>query len=321
MRMVFATLILALAPGAQAGSVEFEFAPGGFDDPTPTTPVGGNTGTTLGEQRRILLQTAGQIWADLIDSNVPIVVDVSFETFGPGGCTNTGAILGFAGPFTTQSGGLSIPLALANAQNGSDIFPGTPDISAQFNSDIDTGCFGGGPFYYGLDGNPPANTTSLFSTVLHELAHGLGFSSGVEEDNTTGDIGFTGAPTVFDTWVFDREQDKFLDEMNATEVMIAAENAPDVVWVGPNVDAEAENFLTSGLNMGTARVYAPGTFEPGSSLSHFASDSTPDLLMEPFAGNQAFDQVDLTPFLFQDLGYTIDFGAVDTVFADGFEGP
>ena len=31
----------------------------GFNDPTPVAPVGGNTGTTLGQQRLIAFQTCG----------------------------------------------------------------------------------------------------------------------------------------------------------------------------------------------------------------------------------------------------------------------
>ena len=33
----------------------------GFNDPTPVAPVGGNTGTTLGEQRLIVFETAARI--------------------------------------------------------------------------------------------------------------------------------------------------------------------------------------------------------------------------------------------------------------------
>ena len=35
----------------------------GFNDPTPVTPVGGNPGTTLGEQRLIAFDHAAKIWS------------------------------------------------------------------------------------------------------------------------------------------------------------------------------------------------------------------------------------------------------------------
>src|SRR5215472_8800812 len=50
----------------------------GFNDPTPATPVGGNTGTTLGQQRLIAFQYAADIWAGKIASAVEITIDGSF---------------------------------------------------------------------------------------------------------------------------------------------------------------------------------------------------------------------------------------------------
>jgi hypothetical protein len=44
----------------------------GFNDQTSTTPVGGNDGTTLGEQRLIALEHAVQIWAESLRSTVAI---------------------------------------------------------------------------------------------------------------------------------------------------------------------------------------------------------------------------------------------------------
>ena len=54
-------------------------APGvGFNDPTPVAPVGGNTGTTLGQQRLIAFQHAAEIWGQTLDSPVPVVVRAQF---------------------------------------------------------------------------------------------------------------------------------------------------------------------------------------------------------------------------------------------------
>jgi len=51
-------------------------APGvGFNDPTPKAPIGGNPGTTLGQQRMIAFQYAAAIWAAMLDSAVPINIE------------------------------------------------------------------------------------------------------------------------------------------------------------------------------------------------------------------------------------------------------
>ncbi len=66
----------------------------GFNDPTPRTPVGGNSGTTLGEQRMNAFKHAATYWAERIDSPVEIFVRASFEAKP---CSSTSAVLGSAG--------------------------------------------------------------------------------------------------------------------------------------------------------------------------------------------------------------------------------
>src|SRR5262245_39270841 len=67
----------------------------GFNDPTPVAPVGGNPGTTLGQQRLNAFQFAAAIWAAALDSNVTIQIASTFE---PLSCTATSATLGSAAP-------------------------------------------------------------------------------------------------------------------------------------------------------------------------------------------------------------------------------
>src|SRR5690349_14900788 len=63
----------------------------GFNDPTPAAPVGGNPGTTKGQQALNVFQAAADIWGATLDSSVPIVV---YATFEPLSCTATSAVLG-----------------------------------------------------------------------------------------------------------------------------------------------------------------------------------------------------------------------------------
>ncbi|MDP2602930.1 MAG: hypothetical protein Q8S00_10100 [Deltaproteobacteria bacterium] len=60
--------------------------------------------------------------------------------------------------------------------------PGQNDISATFSSTIGTpGCLQSSGWYYGFDGNPPAGTIDFVSVLLHELGHGLGFLTPVDD--------------------------------------------------------------------------------------------------------------------------------------------
>ena len=66
----------------------------GLNDPTALAPVGGNPGTSIGEQRRIAYQYAADLWGAVLVSNVPIRVQASFQ---PLQCNSAGTVLGSAG--------------------------------------------------------------------------------------------------------------------------------------------------------------------------------------------------------------------------------
>src|SRR5436309_13125758 len=66
----------------------------GFNDPTPAAPIGGNPGTTVGQQRLIAFQYAADTWGSILDSPVTIYIQ---SAFSPLACTATGATLGSAG--------------------------------------------------------------------------------------------------------------------------------------------------------------------------------------------------------------------------------
>src|SRR3989454_10921917 len=131
----------------------------GFNDPTPVAPVGGNPGTTLGQQRLNVFNQACFIWGQYLQSNVTIQVQANFDPLTP--CDSTSGVLGSAGAVSQASdfSGALIAntwysIALANKLAGSDLAPGTNDISARFNSSVDNStCLGTTSWYYGLDHN------------------------------------------------------------------------------------------------------------------------------------------------------------------------
>src|ERR1700755_1314685 len=97
-----------------------------LDDPTPADPVGGNSGTTLGEQRKLALDYAATTWGERLDSEAPITGGVA-STALP--CTGAASVLGAAATtalYTNITGGGAnpayyYPAALANKLAGRDI--------------------------------------------------------------------------------------------------------------------------------------------------------------------------------------------------------
>jgi hypothetical protein len=210
-------------------------APGvGFNDPTPAAPVGGNTGTTRGEQRLIAFQHAADIWSARLDSSVPIRIRAQFTPLGPG-------VLGSAGPVSVARDFANAPLAgtwyhvaLANKLAGVDLLPATDDINANFSTNFN--------FYLGLDNNHGAQP-DLVVVLLHEFAHGLGFSQ--FSNLTTGAL-FSGFPDAYNSKLLDLTTGLLWNQMTNAQRAASATNFGRVVWTGTFVTAGVPSVLVFG---------------------------------------------------------------------------
>jgi cysteine-rich repeat protein len=280
----------------------------GFNDPTPVAPVGGNSGTTLGAQRLIAFEYATDLWAAVLTSDVEIRVAAEFN---PLPCNAQEVVLGQAGSESVLAdfdgapeAATWYPDALADKLAGLDLSPLGADIGAEFNSTFGTTCAFPDGWYYGLDASPPGFDVDFVTTVLHELAHGLGFFTLV----TSSGGRFLGDNDVFMLSLEDHSEGLLWPEMTNGERRDSSRDTGDLHWVGPEVVA-ASGFLTSGVDPGTGHVemYAPSSYEYGSSVSHFSDALFPNDLMEPFDTGATHD-VGLTLELLSDLGWTFDCG-------------
>ncbi|MFL6673785.1 MAG: PA domain-containing protein [Massilia sp.] len=245
-------------------------APGvGFNDPTPLAPAGGNTGTTLGQQRLIAFQYAADIWGATLTSSVPIRVGASFE---PLNCTASSAVLGSAGAAEVFDAFPNIPRpstwypgALASKLAGSDqATPGMPHIQARFNSRLGLfpDCLPGSGFYLGLDGNFGAGI-DLITVLLHELGHGLGFQTFTDDE--TGQQ-FNGLPSVWDHFLIDNRNNKLWVNMSDAERVASAISGDGLSWNGPIVTAAVPQALGPQSNLavgGPAAGSASGNYAVG----------------------------------------------------------
>ena len=276
------------------------------DSPDPDSAEGGNTGTTLGEQRFIAFQYAADLWGEVLISDVEIEVGANFDELT---CSATSAVLGSAGPTTVHRDFSGAPVsstwyvqALANSLAGTDLGPSNSDIAATFNSAIGTTCSFPLVWYYGLDGNPPTGTIDFVSVVLHELCHGFGFLTFV--DLSTGEK-LASQDDAFMHHLEDHSTGKFYPEMTDAERVTASTDTGDLHWVGSNVVA-ASVILSSGRHSsGHVEMYAPATQQAGSSVSHFSTSLLPDQLMEPsYTG--PIHEFEITQALLEDIGWQVN---------------
>ena len=224
-------------------------------------------------------QYAVDIWSNIIVSSVPIRIQANWTQQDRG-------ILGSAGPTTievgsdgTQKANGIYPIALAEKIARRQLNnPNEPDIEADFNRNNN--------WYYGLDANPPAGQTDLVSVVLHEICHGLGFIGyfNVPENGSVGQYLSNGFPGVYD---------HFIENTQGQRLVSSTTAFPD------NSTALFRQFTGNNLffngpilrrNTGQrAKLYAPSTFDRGSSLYHLDENTyparEPNSLMTPQLAN------------------------------------
>jgi hypothetical protein len=304
----------ALDPAAPASSTitiqNGDGAGEGFNSAAAPFPDPGNNGATLGAQRLNVFNFAAAVWASQLDSTRATVVLSNFDPLTP--CSSSGGVLGAAGPQTVHHSFTNAPFpstwyaaALANKIRNLDINGATAEIGATFNSSVDSGCLGAGTrFYYGLDNAVPANRINLLVVVLHELGHGFGFLSLTDE---TSGAYFNGLPDAWARLMHDRTRNLTWFQMSQAQRQASAIDVNNLLWDGPNVRI-ASSFLTAGREAATGRVelFTPNPLQLGSSVSHWNTRASPNLLMEPAINAGLPLTLDLTRQLMRDIGWFRD---------------
>lgn len=225
------------------------------------------------DQAQAAFQAAVDVWAEHITSPVPIRIDAR--------CTDLdGNLLGSAGPFLVRNfGGAPVtntwyPYALADALAGRDLDASRADIQADFNSGFER-------WYLGTDGEGPGDQVELFTVVLHELGHGLGFIGSASIENGMGSFGLEqepGTPFIFDRFAEDAQGRALLNQSAYPQPSAAlADVLTDEVFFGGS--------SVTAVYGEPAPLYAPASWNAGSSFSHFDETifpaSEPDGLMTP----------------------------------------
>ncbi len=211
----------------------------GFNDPN------------LGAQRKQAVEFAANIWASALRSPVTLNVEASFSNLD---CGDGSGVLAQAGPqFIFESfsgapvGGTWYHGALAEALSGQNLSlqdssdANAGELTLTFNSRIDQACLGAGTrYHYGLNGNGGPSTINFVMVALHEMGHGLGFSSLVNESNGNQ---FLGRPDIFSRNLRDNSTGLLWHQMNNNQRRISAINSGNVAWNGSGVTSQAPNFL------------------------------------------------------------------------------
>lgn len=209
------------------------------------------------------VQRATAIWSELITSSVPIRVEAEWVNLGSptaGGLATAPFLRDFPGAALP---GTFYPETLAEALSGTDLNPGSFDIQIDVNSARTD-------WYFGTDGQPPANLIDMVSVVLHELGHGLGFLGSMNVVGSTGSwgLGAPAFPTVFD---------RFAQEGGGTSLLNTATYPNPSTALGNVLRSNSvyfSSFKTNASSAGRPQLWAPATWS-ASSFQHLDDNAYP----------------------------------------------
>jgi hypothetical protein len=103
------------------------------------------------------------------------------------------------------------------------------------------------------------------------------------------------------------------------EKSVADDLRANLATANVSIQNSASRFL--GENQGKVKMHAPAIFEDGSSVSHWSTSASPNLLMEPVLRNLDFAEVDVTAAAFSDIGWSVNLpnATPPLIFKDSFE--
>lgn len=261
--------------------------------------------TGFDDTSRRAFQAAVDELSRYISSPLPIVLEAVWEPLEPG-------VLGSAGPASVRRDFVGAPrpatwypVALASALHGADLSTGPSgedeaDVVASFNSHFSS-------WYFGTDALPPTGTYDFMTVVLHELLHGLGFAGTYEYDAAagTGSFGASGFPGVVDHALTAPDLRNLVSDLEPGSTELGDLLVGDELYA-----AGAALDVAAGSTRG--RLFAPTSWEPGSSLYHWDEITygigDPESLMTPrLSRAEAVHRPgSLTLALLQDMGWSVD---------------
>jgi hypothetical protein len=204
-------------------------------------------------------QSAVNVWASKVTTAVPITVKATFTA-------QPSNLLGSAGSsfiwrdFTgAPRAGTWYVDAIANKRAGRQMDP-SPDIVANFNSSRTD-------WFFGTTGGTPAGKYDFKSVVLHELGHGLGFLGAGRVASGLGTVRNSGFPLSYD---------HFTENGAGTRLLTFPDNSAQLSTQLRSNSVYFDSTPVRNANGGQpARLYAPTTWQQGSSYSHLNEATYP----------------------------------------------
>jgi len=245
------------------------------------------------------LEKAGEIWGSLIHSPVPIQVRLVFAE------QETGTLAATSAPFTLYdvvNGYLPTRIyvqSLAEKFLQRNLNGNEPDMTMTYNTNVE--------WYFKSDGLTPETKFDFLTTVLHEMAHGLGFNGlfTVDEEMGYGSIPPGAFDGFFENSSGERLSDTSIFAQPSTELGSALTTNP-VYFNSPIVINEGAEAAPG------PKMYIPDLWRSGNSLYHleelynFAAKNYPENALMTYSaayGEAIHDPGPITTFMLYEIGW------------------
>ena len=240
--------------------------------------------------------------ADLIEVYVnltePIVIDCEAPDFGElTWLASCGTSKLHYGDFVTPGTNVWYAQALAKHVSSEPLNnPAEVDMNMNVNTDK--------PWYLGTDGNCPSDQFDLVSVALHEIMHGLGFSGGASNPETTEDgllVDSLDFPEIYDYFVVNNLAQPV---MSLDPIDMAQADLSGAWFWGENMSNANNGF--------PAKLFTPSSWS-ASSYVHFDESTyvtgSSNSLMTPNISNSEVTHAPgpLVLALLADIGYSVNF--------------
>lgn len=300
----------------------------GWTDSRAATPVRGNSGTTLGAQRRNAAQEAARLLSEQIRPAVPVRVRACWDELESGALAQAGP-RGFSigGTFAVSNGTAlrvfqrALPRAqtfysrAATAQR-----VGTPscgfggscdqhDVSITFNFAPDNQSQANRRFDYGFD-REGSTGASFVSVAMHEISHGLGFAGLIDRGTGDGELGAKLTPfdDIYGSLAVIRGSSEPIPFLRATieQRQAALTQGDQLRFSGARASVSSENFFNGfAFPDNLPRLHTPQTVAGGSTYSHLSIEHFNQLMLAAISAT-APRTLGLAGPMLEDLGWDRD---------------
>jgi hypothetical protein len=306
----------------------------GWNDSSARQPEGGNSGTTLGQQRRLAMLEAARILSEELRPNAEIRVRACWGEIEPLGWASPwyfmvddpGAVIGeyesivqVNAPYLAerhvvqaiasavhQAGSSSCRLTMQSCANPA------PDVWTEFNLSIDSGANPNLHFDYGFVHSGSTSRPSFLSVALHEIAHGLGFLGQIAnpagQQRTNFGARYDDAYGVHARWVLGAQEHELLRLTDAERAQALVSN-DNLRFAGGRSLAHPQNpYLNFVQPTNMIRLHSPSTVAQGSTYSHLSGTNhlvVPQLMSAQIHAS-APRSLGLAMAVFEDIGYHLE---------------